>query len=284
MNAAANSLSSLSGVPFIVMDGAGNDFVVVDLRRGGEMTPGAAQCLGDRDGPFGCDQIITVEQDAALGARMGIWNADGSSAGACGNAARCVASLLMSEAAEDRIEFGSPSGPLHAAQVAEGLIEVDMGPARTAWSDIPVADEVPDTKALPLPADLLAQLGLNPPAGLSMGNPHAVFFVEDAETVDLEGVGPAIETHAFFPERVNVTVASPRPEGFRARTWERGVGITKACGTAACAVVVSAIRRGLTQDSAQVLADGGTLTISWQQAENRVLMAGPVRLHRRGTF
>jgi len=276
--------TSLVGLPFIVMDGAGNDFVVVDLRQGGAMTAEAARFLGNRDGPFGCDQIITLEPDDTLGARMGIWNADGSEAGACGNAARCVASLYLEEHGSDHVRFGSPSGPLNASRATGSLIEVDMGAPRFAWEDIPIASRVADTVSLPLPKALLKEFGLPQPSGVSMGNPHAVFFVEDADDAALGRFGPVIETHAFFPDRVNVTVASPRPSGFRTRTWERGVGITKACGTAACATVVSAIRRGLVERQATIFADGGELTITWDQEANRVLMAGPVRLHRRGTF
>lgn len=277
-----DALGPLAGQPFFVMDGAGNDFVVVDLRDGGAMSAEAARALGDRDGPFGCDQVITLTRDENR-VSMAIWNADGSEAGACGNAARCVADILMTESGSDRVTFGSPSGDL-AAALREGLIEVDMGIPRLAWSEIPVAREVEDTRRLPLSPALLRDFDLPQPAGVSMGNPHAVFLVEDAEAAPLEAFGPLVETDPFFPDRVNCSVASIGGGHIRLRTWERGVGITKACGTAACAALVSAHRLGLSGREAEIRADGGTLRIRWPETSGRVLMAGPTRLHRRGVF
>lgn len=278
----SDPLLPLRGQPFFVMDGAGNDFVIVDLRSGGAMTSEAAQELGDRTGPFGCDQIIVLERNGSRDA-MAIWNADGSEAGACGNAARCVADLLLTENNADAITFGSPAGEL-IAQKRDGLIEVDMGAPRLRWDEIPIASPVEDTRHMPLDQELLDAFGLPQPAGVSMGNPHAVFFVTDAETALLEAFGPLVETHAFFPDRVNCTVASLRDGTIRARTWERGVGITKACGTAACATLVSAHRLGLSEREARIEADGGMLVIRWPEETGRVLMAGPTKLHRRGVF
>lgn len=276
----ADPLLSLQGCPFFVMDGAGNDFVIVDLRQGGEMTAEAARYLGHRQGPFGCDQIIGIVEGPA----MAIWNADGSEAGACGNAARCVASLLFDERGGTKLTFGSPSGQLSASR-GDGLIEVDMGEPRFAWNRIPIAEEIDDTGALPLPAAVLEPYGLEAPVGVSMGNPHAVFFVEDAEAAPLHAFGPVIEIHPLFPDRVNVSVASPAGDStLRVRTWERGVGITKACGTAACAVQVAAAQTGRAGRMGVIEADGGTLGIIWDEASGHVLMAGPIRLHRKGTF
>ncbi|GGY47466.1 diaminopimelate epimerase [Parvularcula lutaonensis] len=272
-------LEPLEGRPFWIMDGAGNDFVIVDLRDGGTMTTDAARALGDRSGPYGCDQVIGLIEGPA----MRIWNADGSEAGACGNAARCIASLLFDEEGGEILRFGSPSGELHASR-ASGQIEVDMGAPRLGWRDIPLSEAVDDTIALPLPPGLLQRHGLEPPAGVSMGNPHAVFFVTDAEATDLAAFGPTIENHALFPERCNVSVVSREDGGLRLRTWERGVGITRACGTAACATLVSAARRGLTGRSSAIRADGGTLHITWDEKTGHVLMAGPVQLRRKGVF
>ncbi|MEM9838646.1 MAG: diaminopimelate epimerase [Pseudomonadota bacterium] len=276
---ADDALKNLAGCPYWVMDGAGNDFVVVDMRAGGFMTSDAARYLGDREGPFGCDQIIGI----VYGTSMLIWNQDGTEAGACGNAARCVAWLLMDEVKSNLATFGSPGGTLQAKRDGE-RVTVDMGTPRLEASQIPVAEPCDDTSLLPLSPGLLAKYGLNRPVGVSMGNPHAVFFVDDAEAMPLEALGPEIETHPLFPDRVNVTVASAQPRGFRARTWERGVGITKACGTAACATLVAAVRRGHAHRKAQIEADGGTLTIAWDEDTGRVTMTGPVQLHQHGVF
>lgn len=275
-----HALEPLAGCPFAIMDGAGNDFVIADLREGGMMTAAAARHLGDRAGPFGCDQVITIEPGPA----MGIWNADGSRAGACGNAARCVAKLLLDEQGGDAITFGSPAGPLQAVMHGDLLVDVDMGEPRFAWDEIPLGAPVESTLHLPLPESLLARFGLAAPAGVSMGNPHAVFFVEDSEAAALTTFGPLVETDPLFPDRCNVSVVSRRGGALRVRTWERGVGITKACGTAACASLVAAHRLGLAGREANVIADGGTLTIRWDETSGHVHMAGPVRLHRRGTF
>ena len=278
-----DKLAHLIGCPYWIMDGAGNDFVIVDLREGGEMKKRAAKFLGDREGPFGCDQIITIEtrDDAPF---MGIFNADGSEAGACGNATRCFAHLLMEETNTKAITFGSPSGPLHARRMDDGEVEVDMGAPRLGWEQIPLSLPIEDTSSLPIEKSLRKPFGVKEPVGVSMGNPHAVFFVEDADAIELEKLGPLVEHHPLFPDRVNCTVASQVDDGFRLRTWERGVGITRACGTAACATLVAAKRKGLSKRKAKLHADGGVLSLHWEKDSGHLLKAGPVRLHRRGTF
>lgn len=277
------NLPHLEGRPYVIMDGAGNDFVLVDLREGGVMKKRAAQFLGDRAGAFGCDQIITIE-DRDGAPYMGIYNADGSEAGACGNASRCFAHLLLDEANARAMTFGTPSGLVHAERLDSGEIVVDMGPPRLGWEQIPLSLPVEDTSALPIEKSLRKPFGVRKPVGVSMGNPHAVFFVEDAEAIELAALGPLIEHHPLFPDRVNCTVASPVEGGFRLRTWERGVGITKACGTAACATLVAAKRTGRSKRRANMHADGGILGIHWDKDSGHVMMSGPVRLHRRGTF
>ncbi|NNU15908.1 diaminopimelate epimerase [Parvularcula sp. ZS-1/3] len=264
------------------MDGAGNDFVITDLREGGRMTAEAAQYLGDRDGPFGCDQIIVLEERRER-PFMSIWNADGTAAGACGNAARCVAKILFGEEGGEALAFGSPSGDLRAS-LQDSLVEVDMGSPRVDWDEIPLAEPCDDTSSLPFDPALRARFGLPSPAGASMGNPHATFFVDDAESALLESFGPEIESHPFFPDRVNVSAASVKDGVIRLRTYERGVGITAACGTAACAALVNAHRLGLTGREADVVADGGRLRIRWDEETGHVLMAGPTCLHREGRF
>jgi diaminopimelate epimerase len=275
---------SLRGLRYWIMDGAGNDFVIVDLRKGGTLDADAASYLGDRRGAFGCDQIITLEPLGGNEVGMGIFNADGSRAGACGNASRCVARLLGAEDEDRPLRFLSPSGWLEAKDLGGGVFEIDMGAPRLRWQDIPLSQPLADTLALPIEKPLLDEFALAPPAAVSMGNPHAVFFVEDAARAPLERFGPVLETHPLFPDRANISAASAEDGGFRVRTWERGVGITRACGTAACAVLVAAVLRGLTSGQALIRADGGDLAIRWGGGQEPVFMAGPTRLHAEGTF
>lgn len=258
---------------FLKMHGLGNDFVVIDARTV-PFAPTAAEvrAIADRRTGVGCDQFIVLEPAARPGSAgfMRIRNADGGEVSACGNAARCVGWLLMEETGSDRAVFDTQAGPLEAVRSAAGTVTVDMGPARLDWAEIPLAG----------PADTLrldvAHAGYAGPVAVGMGNPHAVFFVDDAETVPVETVGPALEHHPAFPARTNVEFAHVRPDGrIRMRVWERGAGVTRACGTGACATLVAAARRGLTGRAAEVVLDGGTLAIDWRP-DGRVLMTGPV--------
>lgn len=263
-----------AGLPFVKMHGLGNDFVVVDLRTAPRaLSDAAVRAIADRRTGVGCDQFITIEPPKSAGATawMGIRNADGSTVGACGNATRCVADILMREAGSDTVTIETAPGLLHAARAADGQVTVDMGPARLDWREIPLARAV-DVEHLPLEAGPLRDA-----VGVSMGNPHAVFFVDDAEAVPLAEVGPRLEHDPLFPERANIEAVSLRPDGsLRMRVWERGTGITMACGTGACASVVAAVLRGHVARAADVVLDGGVLHIDWDRAANRVLMTGPV--------
>lgn len=259
---------------FRKMHGLGNDFVVIDLRDGRAVfTPEQVARIADRREGVGCDQFITIEppRDAGATAFMGIRNPDGSEAGACGNATRCVASLLMAESGADAVVVETISGLLPATHVDGGLVTVDMGPARLDWDAIPLAERR-DTAHLGLSVGAL-QDGV----AVSMGNPHAVFFVDDVAAVPLETVGPQVEHHALFPARTNVeAVQVLDARTLRMRVWERAAGITKACGSGACAVLVAAVRRGLSERRADVILDGGPLTIEWRESDGHVLMTGPV--------
>ncbi|MEM9421361.1 MAG: diaminopimelate epimerase [Pseudomonadota bacterium] len=276
------ALHPLDGCPYWLMDGVGNDFVIVDIRGGGKMTGGAARTLGERSGPFGCDQIISLER-AGSDTAMGIWNADGSTAGACGNAARCVGWLLMEGQGTNKVRFGAPGGVLEASRTSRKTgdkdITVDMGEPKLHWQQIPLAEQMDDTRFIDIKLGPIDNPVLWGPSAVSMGNPHCVFFIPDAEIQPLERFGPLVENHPLFPDRANVTVATVREDGtIRARTWERGVGITDACGTAACATLVSAHRRRLTGREATVEMDGGPLHIHWRETDDHVLMTGAVRL------
>ncbi|CAA7612202.1 diaminopimelate epimerase [Magnetospirillum sp. UT-4] len=264
-----------NGHPFLKMHGLGNDFVVLDARgRDLGLTPERVRAVADRHTGIGCDQLIVVEaaRSAVSDAWMTIYNPDGSEAGACGNATRCVAWLLMEDSGRDKVVIETRAGLLDAERRGERLVAVDMGPARLDWRDIPLAEPV-DTLHLGITAGPLAD-----PVAVSMGNPHAVFFVDDAEAVDLAALGPGLERHPLFPERANIEIAQVlEPGRIRMRVWERSAGITMACGSGACATLVAAARRGLSGRQAEIVLDGGTLAIEWLR-DDHVLMTGPVAL------
>jgi len=269
------TLLSPTGRPFLKMHGLGNDFVVLDARPHPlALAPDAVRAIADRRTGVGCDQLVVVQpaRNTLADAVMTIWNSDGTEVGACGNATRCVAWLLMQEAGRDHAVIETRAGLLDAQAAGNGQIAVDMGPARLDWRDIPLAQAV-DSNHLPI------SLGqLSDPSAVNMGNPHAVFFVDDAEAIDLARLGPVLEHHPLFPERSNIEVVHRLDDGrLRMRVWERGVGITRACGTGACATLVAAARRGLVGRAADVVLDGGILSVDWLK-DDHVLMTGPVAL------
>lgn len=270
---------------FLKMHGCGNDFVVLDARgisvldaRGtgvtplapADITPARAAALADRHTGIGCDQVIVLEPGGdGADAAMRILNPDGSEAGACGNATRCVAMLLGAETGRSRLAIRTIAGLLDAELLADGRIRVDMGPARFGWADIPLAAAA-DTLHLPLAAGPLAD-----PAACSMGNPHATFFVDDLAAIPIASLGPELEHAPIFPARANIGfVQVLTPARLRLRVWERGAGLTLACGSGACAALVNAARRGLAARQAEVIVDGGTLDIAWRE-DGHVLMTGP---------
>ena len=268
-------------IAFRKMHGLGNDFVVVDLRaQAVAIDAAAARVLADRRTGIGCDQVILLEppRDPSAQVLMRIRNPDGSEAEACGNGTRCVAALLAAETGQRRIGIETAAGLLEAEAAPGGLISVDMGVPRTDWRDIPLARPM-DTLRADLVNGPLAE-----PVCTSMGNPHATFFVPDAEAIDLAALGPALEHDKLFPERANIGVAAIRdPATLRLRVWERGAGLTPACGSGACAALVAAHRRGLTGRSAAVLVDGGRLDIAWRD-DGHVVMTGPATLSFEGSF
>ncbi len=264
--------ASFVKMPFVKMNGAGNDFAVFDERRVRlGLTPKLAAALADRHRGIGCDQLISIEPSERADAFMRIRNADGSEAGACGNATRCVAILLAAESHSERLAIETVAGILPAEILAPDRVRVDMGPPRFAWDEIPLARPL-DTLHLP---PLGGETG---GAALSIGNPHITFFVPDARAIPLAELGPPIEHDPLFPEGTNVGFASIlAPDRMRLRVWERGAGATRACGSAACAAVVNASRLGLGGRAMEVSMEGGTLAIEWR-ADGEVLMTGPVAI------
>ena len=258
---------------FVKMHGCGNDFVILDERaRPLGLTADRAALLANRRTGIGCDQVIAIQPVAGADAFMRIWNPDGSEAGACGNATRCVADILMRGAGRDAVTIRTVAGDLPAARTADGLVSVDMGPPRLDWAEIPLARPA-DTLRLDLPGE---------PAAASMGNPHATFFVADLDGVRVGDLGPRLENDPLFPQRANIGFAQILdPETIRLKVWERGAGLTLACGSGACAALVNAHRRGLTHRMARVVLDGGSLAIAWRD-DDHVLMTGPAVTAFRG--
>ena len=270
----------MRGTPFVKMHGLGNDFVVLDARRHAlALHERTARAIADRHRGVGCDQVLVIEPPRSRGADvfMRIRNPDGGEAEACGNGTRCVADLVMRETGKDRVVIETRGGLLEA-RAAAGRIAVDMGEARFGWRDIPLTHEC-DTLHVPLALGPLVD-----PVCTSMGNPHATFFVDDVEAFDLATLGPKLERDPIFPERANIGLVQVlSPERLRFRVWERGAGITVACGSGACAALVAASRRGLARRRAEVLADGGPLQIDWRE-DGHVLMTGPVAVSFTGTL
>jgi diaminopimelate epimerase len=258
---------------FIKMHGCGNDFVVFDERAAPlGLTQARAAAIAHRRTGVGCDQFIVIETPPAgsnADAFMRIRNPDGREAGACGNATRCVAQLLYAERGQPDAVIQTVAGMLPSRVLADGRVEVDMGPAALGWRDVPLAGPA-DTLHLNL-----AHGPLSDAAAVSMGNPHATFFVADVMALAAEALGPVLEHAAMFPERANIGFAQVLSPGrIRLRVWERGAGLTMACGSGACAALVNAARRGLADRSAAVIVDGGVLDVAWRD-DGHVLMTGP---------
>jgi diaminopimelate epimerase len=246
---------------FHKMHGLGNDFVIFDAREGAvAMDSARARAIADRHRGVGCDQVILLEPSEVADVRMRIWNADGGEVEACGNATRCVA-LLGAATIETR-------GGLLTAKANSASATIDMGAPRFGWEDIPLAYAM-DTSAMPVGWE-----DLQGPFAVNVGNPHVVFFVPDADAVDLARLGPIIEHDPLFPERVNVDVASFEGEAIRLHVWERGAGLTQACGTGACATAVAAIRQRLARGPVEIRLPGGSLTVDWMPGE-AIMMTGP---------
>jgi diaminopimelate epimerase len=262
------------GLPFLKMHGAGNDFIIIDSRgRDRVMTQGLARALGDRHRGVGFDQLAEIRLEPGVDFALDFWNADGSRAAACGNATRCVSHHVMRETGKTHLTMRTARGGLAAERLPDGRISVNMGPPVLDWEHIPLAHDA-DTLHLPLAGD---------PVAVGMGNPHCVFFVPDADLVAVETDGRRAETDPIYPERTNVEYASViGPDHLRMRVWERGTGVTLACGSGACAVAVAAHQRGLTGRHVTIKVDGGMLEADWR--DDGVWLTGPVAYVFQGTI
>jgi diaminopimelate epimerase len=266
--------------PFLKMHGLGNDFVVFDARKQGlVLDAGTARAIADRHRGIGCDQVIVIHPGTGgADARMEVRNPDGSTVEQCGNATRCIARLLMEESGKDRVRIDTLGGALLCSDGGDGQVTVDWGKPRTMWNEVPMA-QAADTNLFRLNVD-----GAHHEASaVSVGNPHVVLFVADANAAPVATLGPRIETHPMFPARTNVEFVSVEStDRLRMRVWERGAGITQACGSGACAVAVAAHRRGLTGRKMDIVLDGGVLHLELRESDDHVLMTGPSTLAYRG--
>ena len=280
-------MGALADQAFVKMNGIGNEIVVVDMRaRGGTIEPEEARAAAAPGGaPY--DQLMALYPSRTPGtdAFIRIYNNDGSEAGACGNGMRCVADLVAKESGKDALTFETTAGILNCWKNADGLFTVDMGMPRFKWNEIPLAEEFRDTRAIELQIGPIDKPVLHSPSVVSMGNPHAIFWVDDVNAYDLARFGPLLENHPIFPERANITLAQiVARDHIVIRTWERGAGLTKACGSAACAAAVAAARLKRTGRKVKVSLPGGELTIEWREKDDHVLMTGPVEFEFKGRF
>jgi diaminopimelate epimerase len=271
---------------FRKMNGLGNDFVVLDGRaRPLTLATEAVKAIADREAGIGCDQLIALEPSAKADVFMRIWNADGGEVAACGNAARCVAALVAVERGRSDVTVETEAGMLDAIVNKDGTVTVDMGSPRFDWQDIPLAEPFADTRYIELQVGPIDAPVLHSPSVVNVGNPHCIFFVDDVDAYDLAQFGPMLEHHPLFPERANISLAQvTAPDALTLRTWERGAGLTQACGTAACAAAVAAARLKRAGRKVKVTLPGGDLLIEWRESDGHILMTGPYSLDFEGTL
>jgi diaminopimelate epimerase len=280
-------MSTLANHAFVKMNGLGNEIVVVDMRaEGGTVSADEARAAAQPKGaPY--DQLMVLHAPRVPGtdAYVRIYNNDGSESGACGNGMRCIADMLFRETGKPTLAFETKAGLLNCWKGSEPLVStVDMGKPRFAWDQIPLAEEFADTRCIELQIGPIDDPILHSPSVLSMGNPHAIFWVKDVMAYDLSRIGPLLENHPIFPERANISFCAVQSkEHIIVRTWERGAGLTKACGSAVCAAAVAAARLRKTGRNVTVTLPGGDLQIEWR-ADDHVLMTGPVAFEFEGRF
>ena len=266
------------------MNGLGNDFAIFDGRTTPLiLTPQNASSIADRSNGVGCDQVIVLEPSQRADIFMRIYNADGSQIDACGNATRCVARMIAGELNKVGVTIETNAGILIAQMIGPDQVSVDMGVPHFNWQDIPLSEEFHDTRRIELQIGPVNNPQLHSPSVVNVGNPHCIFWVDDIEAHDLAGFGPMLENHPLFPERANISLAHiTAPHALTLKVWERGAGLTKACGTAACAAVVAANRKKRTGRNVSVTLPGGDLQIHWRESDDHILMTGPVELEYQG--
>jgi len=281
-------MSTLADHAFVKMNGLGNEIVIVDLRAASSVVSAAEARAVAQPGGLHYDQLMVLHAPRTPGteAYVRIYNNDGSEAGACGNGMRCIAELMFGESGKTALTFETKAGLLNCWKGAQPRVStVDMGMPRFAWNEIPLAEEFRDTRAIELQIGPIDKPILHSPSAVNMGNPHAVFWVDDVAAYDLAKIGSLLEHHPIFPERANISLAAVEArDHIVLRTWERGAGLTKACGSAACAAAVAAARLKRTERMVRVTLPGGDLLIEWRARDDHVLMTGPVEYEFAGTF
>ncbi|MGI9371430.1 MAG: diaminopimelate epimerase [Hyphomicrobiales bacterium] len=279
-------MSENANIPFRKMNGLGNDFVILDGRkRPIKIDESLARSIADRNSGIGCDQLIVFDNSVIADVRMRIWNHDGGEVESCGNATRCVGDILLDDDPSASLSVETNGGLLNCTRAPEGLISVDMGAPKFHWSQIPLAEEFHDTRAVELQIGPIDDPILHTPSVVNVGNPHCVFWVEDETKYDLTKVGPLLENHPLFPQRANISLARVvNREHIVLNVWERGVGITRACGTAACATMAAAARKNLTERTATITLPGGDLQMAWREEDDHIIMTGPVAYEFEGTL
>ena len=270
-------MSANTHIPFRKMNGLGNDFIIVDGRSElRSFTPEQVHAWSNRQSGIGCDQFIVMENSDVADIRMRIYNAEGHEVESCGNASRCVADIVFKETGADGATIDTKGGLLVCRTADVGLVTVDMGVPKFDWQDIPLAEAFHDTRGIELQIGPIDAPILHTPSVVNVGNPHAIFWVDDLEVTDLSRTGPLLENHPIFPQRANISLAHViSPSHVEVKVWERGVGLTLACGTAACAVAVAAARSGRTGRDVTITLPGGDLLIEWDERDH-MLMTGPV--------
>ena len=277
-------MGALANREFLKMNGLGNEIVIVDLRAAPSPISAAEARAAARQESY--DQLMALYPSRANSdAAIRIFNNDGSESGACGNGMRCVAAVVSAETGKAAMTFDTSAGLISCWRMADGLFTVDMGRPRLRWNEIPLAEEFADTRVIELEIGPRGAPILHSPSAVSMGNPHAIFWVEDPASYDIAKLGPLLENHPIFPERANITLAAtPTRDHIVIRTWERGAGLTRACGSAACAAAVAAARLKRTGRKVTASLPGGDLAIEWRQTDDHVLMTGPVEFEHKGRF
>ena len=265
-------------IPFRKMNGLGNDFVVLDARaRPIAVTESSAKAISDRKTGIGCDQLIVLEKSADFDVRMRIWNAEGGEVQSCGNASRCIADLLFNETAKNTATISTKGGLLMAYKAGDKMVTIDQGVPKFGWKDIPLSEPFADTRHIELQYGPIDHPLIHSPSVVNVGNPHCIFWVEDLDVVDLSRAGPMLENHPLFPERANISFAKViARDHIILRVWERGAGLTKACGTAACATMAAGHRIKIIDDKCRITLPGGDLLMAVRESDGHIMMTGPV--------
>ena len=265
-------------IPFRKMNGLGNDFVVLDARAQPlVISENAAKAIADRKTGIGCDQLIVLEKSSGYDVRMRIWNAEGGEVQSCGNASRCIADLLFDENDTNTATISTKGGMLIASKAGDKMVTIDQGLPKFGWKDIPLSEAFADTRHIEMQYGPIDHPLIHSPSVVNVGNPHCIFWVDDLDVVDLGRAGPMLENHPLFPERANVSFAKVvARDHVILRVWERGAGLTKACGTAACATMAAGHRIKIIDDKCRITLPGGDLHMAVRESDGHVMMTGPV--------